>query len=106
MRKEVQEVCFMMSNEERATNTSNPYYDTVSVLYHALEGARTCAIYVQDANRAGDQELAQFFSQVQQEEVARADKAKQLLTSRSAAAAMNQQNISQQQQAGPQQPWS
>jgi hypothetical protein len=95
----------MMSNEERATNTSNPYYDTVSVLYHALEGARTCAIYVQDANRSGDQELAQFFSQVQQEEVARADKAKQLLASRTAAAAMQQQNVSQQ-QAGPQQPWS
>ena len=96
----------MMSNEERATNTTNPYYDTVSVLYHALEGARTCAIFVQDANRAGDQELAQFFSQVQQEEVARADRAKQLLASRSTTPAMKQQNMSQQQPAGPQQPWS
>jgi hypothetical protein len=96
----------MMSNEERATNTTNPYYDTVSVLYHALEGARTCAIYVQDANRAGDQELAQFFSQVQQEEVARADRAKQLLASRGAPPAMKQQQAGAQQQAGTQQPWS
>lgn len=96
----------MMSNEERATNTTNPYYDTVSVLYHALEGARTCAIYVQDANRAGDQELAQFFTQVQREEMARADQAKQLLATRSTTAAMKQQNVSQQQQSGPQQPWS
>ncbi len=94
----------MMSNEERATNTTNPYYDMISVLYHALEGARTCAIFVQDANRAGDQELAQFFTQVQQEEMARADRAKQLLASRSAATVMQQQNASQQQQ--PKQPWS
>jgi hypothetical protein len=94
----------MMSNEERATNTSNAYFDLVSVLYHSLEGARTYAIYVRDAQNAGDQELAQFFSQRQQEEVNCADRAKQMLSSRITSAAMSQQNVSQ--QPAPQQPWS
>ena len=94
----------MMTNEERATSTSNVYFDVVSVLYHALEGARTYAIYVQDANRAGDQEAAQFFSQRQQEEVACADRAKQLLSSRITAATMQQQQAGQ--QPSQQQPWS
>jgi len=93
----------MMSNEERATNTSNAYFNLVSVLYHALEGARTYAIYVRDAQNAGDQEMAQFFSQRQQEEVNCADRAKQLLSSRITAATMNQQNVNQQQSS---QPWS
>jgi rubrerythrin len=93
----------MMSNEEKATNTSNAYFNLVSVLYHALEGARTYAIYVRDAQNAGDQEMAQFFSQRQQEEVNCADRAKQLLSSRITAATMNQQNVNQQQ---PSQPWS
>jgi hypothetical protein len=94
----------MMSNEERATNTSNAYFDLVSVLYHALEGARTYAIYVRDAQNAGDQELAQFFSQRQQEETSCADRAKQMLSSRITAATMGQQNVNQQPAA--QQPWS
>ena len=93
----------MMSNEERATNTSNAYFNLVSVLYHALEGARTYAIYVRDAQNAGDQEMAQFFSQRQQEEVNCADRAKQLLSSRITTATMNQQNVNQQQSS---QPWS
>jgi len=92
-----------MSNEERATNTSNAYFNLVSVLYHALEGARTYAIYVRDAQNAGDQEMAQFFSQRQQEEVNCADRAKQLLSSRITTATMNQQNVNQQQSS---QPWS
>lgn len=95
----------MMSNEERATNTSNVYYDIVSVLYHALEGARTYAIYAQDAKHAGDQEAVQFFAQRQQEEVACADRAKQLLGSRITAATMQAQQANQP-QTGQRQPWS
>jgi rubrerythrin len=52
------------------------------VLYHALEGAQTTDIYVKDAEQEGDKELAQFFRQIQQDEVTRADKAKQLLAHR------------------------
>jgi rubrerythrin len=66
----------------RSTNTSNKHYDLVSILYHALEGAQTYARYVEDAGQEGDQELAQFFLQVQQEENNRAERAKQLLAKR------------------------
>src|SRR2546421_6062163 len=64
------------------THTPNPQYDLVSVLYHALEGAQTTDIYVKDAEKEGDQELAQFFRQVQQEQTMCADRAKQLLARR------------------------
>jgi hypothetical protein len=64
------------------TNTSDKHYDLVSVLYHALESAQHCAQYVEDANKAGDRELSQFFLQVQQEEIMCAEKAKQLLARR------------------------
>ena len=71
---------YQPSEEHRvSTNTSDKHYDLVSVLYHALEGAQTCAQYAEDAGREGDQELAQFFVQVQQNQIACAEKAKQLL---------------------------
>jgi hypothetical protein len=69
-------------SQRTVTNTLDPHYDLVSILYHALEGAQTCAQYVADANRIGDQELAQFFTQAQQNQVACAEKAKQLLSRR------------------------
>ncbi len=62
------------------TGISNTQYDLISVLYHALEGSQTHGKYVQDAQQSGNQELAQFFQQVQQEDNARAQKAMQLLT--------------------------
>jgi len=68
--------------QQGVTHTPNPHYDLVSVLYHALEGAQTTDIYVKDAEQEGDKELAQFFRQIQQDEVTRADKAKQLLAHR------------------------
>jgi hypothetical protein len=55
------------------------HYDLISVLYHALESAQICARYAEDASREGDQELAQFFGLVQQNQLACAQKAKQLL---------------------------
>ncbi|WP_437757442.1 hypothetical protein [Sorangium sp. So ce1389] len=57
-------------------------YNLVSVLYHALQGAETYARYVQDAQKQGDQELASFFSEVRQEELRLAERAKQLLGQR------------------------
>lgn len=68
-----------MNRQESKTNTANPHYDLVSVLYHALEGAQTSDTYVQDAEQEGDRELAQFFREVKQEDTKRADKAKELL---------------------------
>lgn len=74
---------FQSTEARRAsTTTPDPHYDLVSVLYHALEGAQTCAHYAEDAGRVGDNELAQFFVQAQQNQNACAEKAKQLLNRR------------------------
>lgn len=81
----------MQSTEGRRTSTNTPdqHYDLISVLYHALEGAQTCAQYADDASREGDQELAQFFIQTQQNQNACADKAKQLLGRRLGQASLH-----------------
>jgi len=71
-----------MAGGESATGISNATYDLVSVLYHALEGGATYDKYIQDAEQEGDQELAQFFRQVQQDEAQRAQQAKSLLDNR------------------------
>ena len=45
------------------TGTSNPEYNLVSVLYHALQGADLYQKYASDAG--SDQDLANFFREVQ-----------------------------------------
>ena len=57
-------------------------YSLISVLYHALQGGWTYAKYIEDAEREGDQELAEFFRGVYQEDVWRAQRAKELLDRR------------------------
>jgi hypothetical protein len=42
-----------MATDERHTGTKDEPYDVVSTPYHALQGAETCATYLQDAERAG-----------------------------------------------------
>jgi rubrerythrin len=63
-----------------STGTSNPTYNLVSVLYHALQGAENYERYATDAG--SDQDLANFFREIQQQEKQRADRAKQLLATR------------------------
>jgi len=65
--------------ETQQTTTSNTYYDLVSILYHALKEEQSSATYVQDAQQSGDQDLIQFFGEVQQNASRQADRAKQLL---------------------------
>jgi hypothetical protein len=62
------------------TGTKDATYNLVSVLYHALQGAETYAQYAGDAG--SDQDLTNFFREVQQQEQQRADRAKQLLAQR------------------------
>lgn len=66
----------------QGTGTRDTSYNLVSILYHALQGGETYQQYIQDAEQAGDQDLAQFFRDVQEEERRRADRAKQLLAQR------------------------
>ena len=54
-------------NGEQITGTTDEQYDLISVLYHALEGAATCEVYIQDAEEAGDNELTQFFEELREE---------------------------------------
>ena len=68
-----------MTSGDRVTGVRDEHYNLVSILYHALEGAETYDTYINDAEGAGDQELAQFFRQVQEEERRRAARAKELL---------------------------
>jgi hypothetical protein len=70
-----------MSDSDQATGTPDITYDLVSVLYHALQGAELCEEYASTAEEAGDQEVARFLREVQEEE-RRADRAKQLLAGR------------------------
>jgi hypothetical protein len=71
-----------MSMEQQRTNTNNLYYDMVSVLYHSLEAGQTYATYIQDAQKAGDQQLAQFFQQIQQQQSMWANQMQQMISQR------------------------
>ncbi len=72
----------MTHHEQSSTGTSNQYYNLVSIMYHALQGAQTYDTYIKDAEQSGDSELAQFFREIQQEDKRRSERAKQLLTQR------------------------
>ncbi|HKG14732.1 MAG TPA: hypothetical protein VKB12_15505 [Pyrinomonadaceae bacterium] len=67
-------------NSQGDTGTRDITYDLVSVIYHALQGAETTALYIADARQEGNNELEQFFTQAKDEYQSRADRAKQLLT--------------------------
>lgn len=76
-----------MAEGERATGTPNTIYDLSSVLFHALEGGASYDTYIEDAEGAGDQELAQFFRRVRDEDSMRADEAQRLLAERTSSTA-------------------
>lgn len=71
-----------MSNGEQQTGVRDTRYNLVSVLYHAAQGGQVYAKYIEDAEQEGDQELAGFFREVQQQDAERAQKAKSLLDQR------------------------
>ena len=68
-----------MTTQPQQTSVSNPDYDLVSTLYHSLKSAQTYSTYCQDAKAAGDQDLANFFEQMQQQSDRNANEAKELL---------------------------
>jgi hypothetical protein len=71
-----------MQKAERMTGTQDAHYNLISVLYHTLQGAETSVQYVSDAEESGDEELARFFRDVQEEDRRRAERAKTLLGQR------------------------
>jgi len=64
------------------TGTQDTTYNLLSILYHALQGAETYEVYINDAEQSGDAELAQFFRDVRDQNVERAERGKQLLSAR------------------------
>lgn len=71
-----------MTNGERITGTRDENFNLVSVLYHTLQEGETIERYINDARTGGDDELATFLQEVQQQDRERAERAKQLLASR------------------------
>jgi hypothetical protein len=71
-----------MATSDRTTGTRDEHDNVISVLYHALQGADTCATYLQDAEQTGDQELVQFFREVQGIDRQLGDRGKALLRQR------------------------
>jgi rubrerythrin len=71
-----------MTSNTGNTGTRDVTYNLVSILYHALQGAETYDQYIQDAEQGGNQDLAQFFRDVKEQNRQRADRAKQLLGQR------------------------
>lgn len=66
--------------DEQATGTSDPTYNVISVVYHALQGSETIQDYLDDAGT--DDELRTYFQQVQQGYRRAADMGKKLLVQR------------------------
>jgi hypothetical protein len=64
----------------QTTGTRDETYDIISVLYHALQGAESCATYEKDA--VDDEELLRFFQQARARQRELADQAKTLLRAR------------------------
>ncbi len=71
-----------MSEGNQQTGISNMVYNLTSVFYHAAKGGTVYAKYIDDAEGQGDQEVADFFRDVQEEDAQRAQKAKELLDAR------------------------
>jgi hypothetical protein len=73
---------FERKKAERVSGVPDVNYDLISVLYHTLQDCETVAKYAVDADNAGDEELAQFFNELQLEDRMRAERAQRLLGSR------------------------
>ncbi len=57
--------------------TSNLFYDLVSIQYHALKGQEVYQRFAKDAQ--GQQEIAQFFEEIRQQDIQRAERCHQFL---------------------------
>ena len=71
-----------MTNGQQSTGISDTVYNLTSVFYHAAQGGQVYDKYIEDAEGEGDQELAEFFREVRDQDAQRAQKAKNLLDNR------------------------
>ena len=69
-----------MGTQKQVTDPSqNLQYDLISTLYHACKSNTAIEQYIQDAQQAGNNEAAQFFQIVAQQDQQRAQRAQELL---------------------------
>lgn len=68
-----------MATDSMNSETRNTTYNLISVAYHCLQGVETCGRYLKDAEREGDQELANFFRDAQRMQNDCANRAKDFL---------------------------
>ncbi|MTI62636.1 hypothetical protein [Methylophaga sp.] len=57
-------------------------YDLVSTIYHAAQGEDICCQYMEDAEKQGDNDAAQFFKEVQEQNQQMVRKGKEMLKKR------------------------
>jgi len=68
-----------MGRSGRRGTPDDATYDLISVMYHTLQACETYEQYAQDAEQSGQQEVAQFFREVQQQNEQLAPRGQQLL---------------------------
>lgn len=68
-----------MATQTVGDSSQNLRYDLISTIYHAHKSASSIQQYIQDATQAGNDEVAQFFQMVAQEDQQRAQRAQDLL---------------------------
>lgn len=71
-----------MTNDQSITGTKDKHYNLISVVYHLLQGAETYQMYIEDAQQEGDQEVVQYFQEVQAHNRRLAQRGKALLLDR------------------------
>ncbi len=64
------------------TGTSDAHYDIIWFVEQCLSNALKMDVFVEDAERSGDEELAEFFRRAQHESRKGAEKGKSLLAAR------------------------
>jgi tRNA splicing ligase len=69
-----------MTEQSRQPKDKN--YNLIAVLYHSSDNVESLRTYVQDAEQDGDQELAEFFGAVLENNLTAAQRAKEMLVPR------------------------
>ncbi len=67
---------------EQSRQPKDKNYNLISVLYHSSDNVEALKTYIQDAEAEGDQELAEFFNGVLENNLRAAQRAKEMLVPR------------------------
>lgn len=67
---------------EQITGLKDKNYNLISALYHMLEAATSYDTYIQDAEKDGDKEAAEFFRKLQEQTIKYSQEGEKLLAAR------------------------